>query len=123
MMKVAPPVHVDKLIDLFPFVEISHQASELLFMEEVGKYFHGKYFPTQYRSSGAWWHITILKQRCRRAQFLYIPIQNLVNKCHRYSMLMRRIYKQHVPWSVGRHCICLDTWFKKIWLWAYMDRK
>ncbi len=36
-MKVAPPVHVDKLIDLFPFVEISHQAPELLFMEEVGK--------------------------------------------------------------------------------------
>ncbi len=121
MVKMAPPVHVNKLIYNFPFVRGSHQAPEHLFIEYVEKCFHGKYFSTQCRSSGAWWPITILKQRCRGTQFLqflYIPIENLVNKCQRHSMLMRRICKQHAPWSVGSPWLCLDTQFKNIWLRA-----
>ena len=63
MEKVAPLVHVDKCTDLFPFIKISHQAPELLFLEWVEKHFRGKYFPSSCGSSGAWWAIAFLKQK------------------------------------------------------------
>ncbi len=63
MEKVAPLVHVDKWTDLFPFITISHQASELLFLYWVEKYFQGKDFPPHCRSSGAWWDIVIKEKR------------------------------------------------------------
>ena len=62
MEKVAPLVYVDKWTDLFPFITISHQAPELLFLEWMEKHFQGKDLPSC-GSSGAWWAITLLKQR------------------------------------------------------------
>ena len=63
MEKVVPLVHVDKWTDLFSFITISHQAPELLFLDWVEKHFRGKDFPPSCGSSGAWWAITLLKQR------------------------------------------------------------
>ena len=63
MEKMAPLFHVDKWTDLFPLIATSHQAPELLFSNWADKHFQGKDFSPSCRSSGAWWPITLLKQR------------------------------------------------------------